>query len=96
MSNLREDLKQDYKKFSGEITVTEIKIGCLQRIADATELMSKGYLDMRKEIERLEADSKMYRNWYQEWVQRCNRRDRQIAALRGVITKMKKKLETNK
>ena len=65
-------------------------MGSLQRIADATEKMSKGYQDMRNRIEQLEGDLERYRSWYQEWVQRCNRRDRQIAALKGVITKMKK------
>ncbi len=61
-----------------------LKIGCLQRIADAAELMAKSHATLVAERDR-------YKRWYEEADARCAKRNLSIAALRGVITKLKKK-----
>ena len=64
-------------------TVDEIKIGSLQRIADAVELVAKNYL-------RLIDDRNM---WERTAAQRARTIDslrRREAGLRGTITRMKK------
>lgn len=65
-------------------TNEQINIGSLQRIADATEVMAKNYIELQRELEK-------YKRWYQEEVQRVSHRDKIIAGLRGHITKLKKK-----
>jgi hypothetical protein len=62
-----------------------IKIGCLQRIADSAETMAKSYDHMRED-----------RDWWREKAQRCRAREeackRSNAALRGRITKLEKQI----
>lgn len=64
-------------------TNEEIQIGCLQRIADATEAMASNYL-------RLQADLDMHKRWYKNEQETSARLNRSNNALRGVITKLKK------
>lgn len=61
-----------------------VMIGCLQRIADATEAMAGPYL-------KTVADRDTYERWYREANAKIAKRDKKIAALRGVITRMKNK-----
>lgn len=65
-------------------TVEQINLGTLQRIADATEQMARKYVDLLNEVERLNALAKERR-------ERADRLERRIAALRGVITRLKRK-----
>ena len=81
MPTQREHSRNDWN--SGA-TLQEINSGSLQRIADATELMAKPFLNLLAENERLKRDLEWYREKYAE-------KDRKISALRGVITKLKKK-----
>jgi hypothetical protein len=62
----------------------QIKVGTLQRIADATEAMAKNYIQLTEELER-------YKRYYKHARQRAELAERSNAALRGVITKLKKK-----
>lgn len=62
-----------------------LKLGCLQRIADATELMAKRHADLIGEKERAESS----RNY---WRDEAGRLERSNNALRGQITKLKKAL----
>ena len=62
----------------------QIKLGCLQRIADATELMAQNY-------QSLIVQRNTYINWYEEEKNKRLHQEKCNAALRGVITKMKKK-----
>lgn len=62
-----------------------IKLGCLQRIADATELMSKRHTDLMREKEQAE-NSRDY------WRREAERLTRSKIALRGQITKLKRRL----
>lgn len=62
----------------------QIQTGCIQRIADATEIMASNYVELQLKVERLEVSRDMFRDLY-------HKSERRNAALRGVITKMKKK-----
>ena len=62
----------------------QLKLGCLQRIADAIELMAQNY-------QSLIGQRNTYENWYKEERNKRLHQERCNAALRGVITKMKKK-----
>jgi hypothetical protein len=62
-----------------------INCGSLQRIADACELTAKNYRELLAERDN-------YQKWYREQRARVEARDRSIAALRGQITKLRKKL----
>lgn len=60
-----------------------LKTGCLMRIADATEVMAKRYQDLIDERDR-------YKRWHKELEERWCKAVLRIAALKGVITKLKK------
>lgn len=66
----------------------EINSGSLQRIADATEKMAADY-------DRMRYDRDYFERRYKEEFERRKSKDRQIYALRGVITKLKRKGGTN-
>ena len=66
------------------ITRDELKVGCLQRIADATEAMAKNHVQLQR-------DHDLYKRWYKEEQERCRKLERSNAALRGQITKLKEK-----
>lgn len=62
-----------------------IQLGCLMRIADATEAMAKNYV-------RLQEDADLYKKWWQNEKERRRAEERKVIALKGVITKLKKQL----
>lgn len=70
----------------GTFRIEGTNMGSLQRIADACELMAKNHKDLVAERDRLARVLNEYRV-------AVDGRDRQIAALRGQITKLKKRLE---
>jgi len=61
-----------------------MKIGCLQRIADATEAMAKNHLKMQSDLDYL---SRRNKDQNAEIARLCNR----IRGLKGSITKLKNK-----
>ena len=63
----------------------DLKLGCLQRIAAATELMAKNYQQLIDERDR-------YKKAKDNWMESYDRSVRRIKALRGVITKLKKQI----
>ena len=65
------------------VTLEKINCGSLQRIADGVELMAKSYRELIYERNR-------YEQWFREEREKRHCRDRSIAALRGVITKLKR------
>jgi len=82
MSTMREDSRIDY---TGEKTVEHLKLGALQRIADASEKMALRYTELIDKASRLERGNKsLYAQIEQQ--------KRTIAALKGQITKLKRKL----
>ena len=67
----------------------QLGLGCLLRIADATELMAKNYTLLQ--------DAKdQYQRWYNNERAENAKLTKQISAYKGVITKLKKKLSASK
>lgn len=66
------------------VTLDQINCGSLLRIADAVELMAQ-------EHAKLVHDRDWYKRMYEDERNRSTRLERSNAALRGVITKMKKR-----
>jgi phage shock protein A len=81
--NLRTKSKQEFGH-NEPITRDELKVGCLQRIADATEAMAKNHVALQNDCDR-------YKRWFTEENERRLKLERSNAALRGQITKLKKK-----
>lgn len=67
-----------------KLSLEQINTGALLRIADATEKMASNYI-------ALQNDRDYYKRRYQEEQASKERMSRRINALKGVITKMKKK-----
>ena len=86
MSNYRELSKQNWHNTNKNIGVTieQINCGSLQRIADACEIMAKNYNDLFTEKEK-------YKRLYDAACTGNEYLYRRIAALNGVITKLKNK-----
>ncbi len=82
MTTQRESSRKEWASGS---TLEEINSGSLQRIADATEKMAASY-------DRIRNDRDMYKRWYESNRDRSERLERRISALRGVVTKLKKRL----
>lgn len=68
------------KEYPGD---TNIQLGCLMRIADASEKMASNYT-------QLQNDRDLYKRWYNEERDAKEKLYRTIKALRGVITKLKR------
>ena len=60
----------------------QINTGSLQRIADACEAMAKNHITLMNERDRFE-------RWYREAEKKCARKDKQIAAYRGIVKRLK-------
>lgn len=84
--NLREatkvnwHLNQETGNYPGD---TNIQLGCLMRIADATEKMALNYVQMERELE-------WYSKKYEQQRIELDLMARKIAGLKGQITRMKK------
>lgn len=83
--NYREVSRFNFGKLSdGEsVSIEELQIGCMQRIADASELMSKNYLQMQSDMD-------WFRRKLQQERDDNKRMARRIAAYQGIIKKLKK------
>lgn len=64
------------------LTLDQINTGCMLRIADATEAMAKNHLKLQDDYDYMRSERDRYRSLY-------NQQQRQIAALRGHITRLK-------
>lgn len=81
MANLRETSKREWTHATDSLEA--ISTGSLQRIADATEKMAERYTQLLD-------DNAWLRTEYKRRGERIDSLSRRIAALRGVITKMKR------
>lgn len=77
-----------YRANGGQPTTEQLTFGCLQRIATATEIMSQRHVDLMKERD-------YYERMYRAQVDLRRHAERRIAALQGVITRMKRKREAS-
>lgn len=69
---------------SDNFTYEEINTGSMLRIADAVETVSRRYSDLLSEVEQQKRTTEYYR-------QRLQKMERRVNALRGVITRMKRR-----
>lgn len=83
MANQREASKQNWDSQS---TIESISAGSFQRIADACELMAKDRQKLIEDYEYMRRDRDQYREWFRE-------NEKRISAMKGIITKLKKKVE---
>lgn len=81
--NYREASRENWGS-EGRLTNEELKIGALLRIADATEVMAHRHNELLADMER-------YKRYHKEAQASAKRLARSNAALRGVITKMKRR-----
>lgn len=69
-----------------QLTNEQIQIGCLQRIADATEAMAKPFVEMARDLE-----------WYRKKSDRLQEENQhlknRIAGHKAAYTKLKNKIE---
>lgn len=83
--NYRAESRKNWHRKNSEATNDDIKLGCLQRIADATEKMAQSYV-------ALQADLAYYQKIYRDETAYRRKLERRIISLRGVITKQKNQL----
>lgn len=84
--NAREASRKEWK---GKETWESINGGSLQRIADAVEKVAGRWDELTLERDR-------YLGWWKEEQARRQKLQRRIIALRGVITRMKRKAEAQR
>ena len=85
MTNMREASLKNYGLNRDIPNDKEINMGSLQRIADATERMARRHTELIGENEDLGARLNY-------WIERCKRVERSNSALRGVITRLRRRL----
>jgi hypothetical protein len=83
--NYREESRKNWRTDTLLPTKEEIQLGCLQRIADATEQMAKNYVALQNNLA-------YYQKSYRDETEYRRKLQRRIISLRGVITRQKKKL----
>lgn len=84
MTTFREASRLEWTPTQSDGPVAEqISIGCLQRIADATEKMALRYTELIDRNTRLQRD-------YNRLSEKSAKQERTIAGLRGTITKLKR------
>jgi hypothetical protein len=85
MLDMKDASRQRYS-CSSVSTMEEIKVGAIQRIADGVEKMAGSYQSI--------IDSRdWYKMRYEDLTKEIRRLDRKNQALRGVITRMKRRAE---
>jgi hypothetical protein len=83
MANLRESSEREWESSQ---STEHINAGSLQRIADATEAMAENYIELQNDRDR------NFR-WYKNEHELRRKLERQNSSLRGVITRLKKKVQ---
>ena len=82
MGTAREDSRREYSSAQSD---SDLRLGCLQRIADAVELTAKNYVAMQSDRDHCKRLFEAERMWRK-------RLERRVNALRGVITRLQRKL----
>jgi len=81
---IEESKKIWFTETDHSLDVETVKAGCLMRIATATEAMAQNYKALIDERDR-------YKRYYEEQKRRAETLERQNAALRGHLTRRKKR-----
>lgn len=81
MANMRDASKQHFESSNSAV---DINLGCAQRIADALEKMASSY-------DKLRESRDWYKAHYEEGGRMLARSEHRIRALKGVITRMKRR-----
>jgi len=85
MPTFIESSKGNWAPIAGDNpTAEQIGVGCLQRIAAATEAMAQNYKNLQNERDR-------YEKWYRDELKTTARLQKSNAALRGHIKRLKNK-----
>lgn len=79
--NQREASRREWRSTG---TVVDINSGSLQRIADATEIMARNFV-------QLQNDRDMYKRWYTTEQGTTKKLRRAVSAYQGILNKKKKK-----
>ena len=79
----RSGSRLEWRTLGDWLTTAEVQAGCLQRIADALEKVVPRYDAMQDSLA-------LYKRWHEEEKQRRRKCERRIAALQGVITRVKR------
>lgn len=79
--NFRKESRKDFHRESGA-TSDDLRLGCLQRIADAMELMAKRHDELVRAKESAEREAHYYRDLYRSL-------ERSLRATRGQVTRLK-------
>jgi hypothetical protein len=88
--NYREMSKEtNWGTFNEGLSIEQVNCGSLLRIADATEAMSTNFTSLYKELQQMTEERTRYRNLYYIG-------QKQLAAYKGQITKLKKKINGTK
>ena len=82
--SLKEVSRSDYLVPEEGATLEHVKIGLLQRMADATEAMAKEHNELLRQND-------LYLRWYQEEREKTASLQKTVSNLRGQITKLKNK-----
>ncbi len=85
IQSYRQVSRIDWGTCASELKLEEIQAGAILRIADAAEAMAKNHVLLQAEADRLT-------RWYDQARKRAAKLERSNAALRGHITRLKKKL----
>ena len=91
--DLREESRKPYRAaHSGNFTSNDLQDGSLLRIADAIERLAIGKTELQTQNELDEAKGQLERSrqYHAEKNETISRLNHQNAALRGVVTKLKK------
>ena len=81
----REESRKNYgQSGGGNLTLEQITCGALLRMADATETMAKNHIKMQSDLD-------YYKRLSENRADRVASLERSNAALRGTITKLKRK-----
>ncbi len=83
--NLRGKAKETWLFGGSAATQEELRTGALLRIADAAEKMALNVTRLQEELDR-------YKGYHKCALRGIDRGGRRISALRGVITKLKRRL----
>jgi hypothetical protein len=81
-------LSTDHEVYPGD---DNIIIGCLQRIALATEKQAAVADIISQNWQRLMDERDMYKNWHNKEVERTETLNRRIRSMKGAYTKLKNK-----